>query len=116
MDNIHKRIILFSLCIIIRLLISVYMKDIKKQYLPIFGVIALMISFGFIYIYINDLRKTGLEVFGDKIWWNHLRPLHSLLYALFGILAIMKNKHAWIFLFVDVLIGSLAFIHFHFLT
>ena len=29
-----------------------------------------------------NLRKTGLEVFGDKIWWNNLRPIHGILYGL----------------------------------
>ena len=57
--------------------------------------------------------KIGGEVFGNKIWWNSLRPIHGLLYALFAYFAIIKNKNAWKFLAVDVIIGLVAFFIYH---
>ena len=48
---------------------------------------------GFSYIYMNGLRKTGGEVFGDKIWWNNLRPFHAVMYFSTAALLYINNKH-----------------------
>jgi hypothetical protein len=65
-------------------------------------------------IYLFDLRPTGAEA-GGRIWWNSLRPVHSLLYALFAYLAIlgMQDK-AWIVLITDTLLGLAAFYVHHY--
>ena len=68
------------------------------------------------YLYITGSRKTGPEVFGDKIWWNDLRPVHSILYFLFAYNAIIGNKQAWIYLLVDVLFGLTSFLTHHYLS
>ena len=57
--------------------------------------------------------KTGGEVFGSKIWWNDLRPIHASLYILFALLALKKNKYSWVPLLVDVTFGLLVFINHH---
>ena len=59
--------------------------------------------------YLFKLRKTGAEVFGNKIWWNNLRPIHATLYLLFSYLAINKNNNSWYVLLLDVIIGIIAF-------
>lgn len=59
-------------------------------------------------------RKTGAEVFGDKIWWNNLRLIHGLLYSLFAYNAIIGNTNALIYLIVDVLFGFTSFLIFHY--
>ena len=46
-------------------------------------------------------RKRGGETFGQKIWWNHMRPIHSFMFALFAYLAISKNKNSYIVLFAQ---------------
>ena len=78
------------------------------------GFIALIPAIGFIYLFITGKRKTGPEVFGDKIWWNNLRPLHSLLYFLFAYNAINGYKGAWKYLLVDVIVGLISFLSFHY--
>ena len=78
------------------------------------GYLALSISFGFMYIFLTGSRETGAEVFGEKIWWNNLRPLHSLLYFLFAYNAIIGNRNAWIYLLIDVVIGLISFLIFHY--
>ena len=78
------------------------------------GYLALLPAIGFIYLYLTGTRKTGPEVFGDKIWWNDLRPIHGLLYLLFAYNAINGNKNAWIYLLVDVIVGLTSFIWFHY--
>jgi hypothetical protein len=78
------------------------------------GYLALLPAIGFIYLFLTGSRKTGAEVFGDKIWWNDLRPVHGLLYLLFAYNAINKNNGAWIYLLVDVIIGLTSFLWFHY--
>lgn len=110
MENNTKRLLLFLFgCILVRLLLVYIAKNINSDYLPIMGIIALIISIGFMTIFILGLRKTGGETFGDKIWWNNLRPVHSILYGIFAFLAITKNKNSWLILLLDVIIGLIAF-------
>ena len=78
------------------------------------GYIALIISFGFMFIFLTGSRTTGPEVNGEKIWWNNLRSLHASLYGLFAYFAITKNNNAWKILLVDVLIGLFSFLTFHY--
>jgi hypothetical protein len=78
------------------------------QLLKPMAFLAACISIGFMYIWANGLRKTGAETFGDKIWWNDLRPLHSVLYAVFAVMAYNGNENAWKVLLLDVTIGFSA--------
>ena len=73
-----------------------------------------MPAIGFMYIYLTDSRKSGAEVFGDKIWWNDLRPVHAILYTMFALSAINGIKQSWIFLLIDVIIGLIAFLTYHY--
>lgn len=88
------------------------------NYLKILGWGALFIGIGFITLYTFGWRKTGREVFGDKIWWNDLRPLHGTLYLLFAYYTMSyirtgerRYKNGWVFLAIDVMIGFLAFVN-----
>ena len=115
MNQIQKRFLLFIFgCLTSRILITILAKNIDIKYLPILGYIALIPAFGFIYIYLTGSRNTGGEVFGNKIWWNSLRPIHAILYLLFSYNAIYKNKKSWIYLVIDILIGLLSFIFYHY--
>lgn len=117
MNNLVKRQLLFLIgCIGSRTLIAYFAKIASPFWLSIMGYIALIPAIGFITIYLFDLRKTGPEVFGDKIWWNHLRPLHGFLYLMFAYYAIVKKSPvAWQFLAIDVIIGLVVFLYKHFL-
>ena len=114
MNDIQKRFVMFLFgCILVRFLLAYIAKVIDTKYLPYMGYLALLPAFGFLYIYMNNLRKTGPEVFGDVIWWNLLRPIHSLLYFTFAYNAIYKNSNSWIYLLIDVLIGFNSFVIYH---
>ena len=116
MNNIQKRFLLFLIgCIGTRSLFVIVAKMISLNYLPYLGYLALIPAIGFIYIYLTGSRNTGGEVFGDKIWWNNLRPIHSLIYFLFAYNAINGNKNSWIYLLIDVIIGLISFLTYHFL-
>jgi hypothetical protein len=80
------------------------------------GYLSILPAIGFFYLFFTVSRQTGAEVFGDKIWWNDLRPLHGLLYFLFAYNAINGNKSAWIYLLVDVIIGLISFTTFHYMN
>jgi len=115
MNDIQKRFLLFLIgCIGTRALFVYVAKNASAIYLPLLGYLALLPAIGFIYIYLTGSRKTGGEVFGEKIWWNDLRPIHSLLYFLFAYNAIIGNNKAWIYLLVDVIFGLSSFLIFHF--
>jgi hypothetical protein len=115
MNTIQKRFLLFLVgCIGTRSLFAYVAKNANVTILKYMGYLALLPAIGFIYIYLTGSRKTGGEVFGEKIWWNDLRPIHSLLYFLFAYNAIIGNKYAWKFLFADIVIGLISFLTFHF--
>ena len=115
MNNLQKRFLLFLIgCIGSRILLVLITKYSPIQYLPLLGYIALVPAIGFIYIYLTGSRKTGAEVFNDKIWWNNLRPIHGLLYGLFAYNAMNGNVNSWIYLLVDVIIGIISFISYHY--
>jgi len=115
MDTLTKRRLLFLFgCIGSRCVLVYLAKYLPLHLLFIMGCFTLIPAFGFIFIYIFRLRQTGTEVFGDKIWWDDLRPIHGMLYLLFSYFAIQKNPFSWIFLAIDVVIGFISFLHFHY--
>ena len=115
MNNIQKRFLLFLLvCMGTRSLLVYCAKTLDPKYLPILGYLALVPAIGFMYIYLTSSRKTGGEVFGEKIWWDNLRPIHSLLYFVFAYSAIHKKRDSWYFLAIDVIIGFLSFVIYHY--
>jgi len=116
MNNIQKRFLLFLIgCIGTRLSLVYIAKNISINLLRYMGYLTLIPGIGFIYIYLTGSRKTGAEVFGDKIWWNDLRPIHGILYLLFSYNAIIGNKNAWIYLLIDVVLGLTSFLVYHFI-
>jgi hypothetical protein len=115
MNDIQKRFLLFLIgCIGTRTLFVLLAKNAEPKYLPLLGYLALLPAIGFIYIYLTGSRQTGAEVFGGKIWWNDLRPIHSLFYFLFAYNAIKGNTNSWLYLLIDVVFGLLSFLIFHY--
>ena len=110
----QRRFLAFLLlCIPIRLTFVYLAKTLDKKYLPYLGYLALLPAIGFAYIFIFGKRKTGPETFGEKIWWNDVRPIHSIIYFLFAFLAISKSDNAYIPLAIDVIIGLSGFLLYH---
>ena len=61
-----------------------------------------------LYLYIFKLRLTGPEVFGGRIWWNDIRPIHAMLYASTAYLA-YTGSDLWLYpLMIDVGVGFTA--------
>ena len=115
MNTIQKRFLLFLFgCIGTRTLFVFLAKNASKTYLQYMGYLSILPAIGFFYLFFTGSRKTGPEVFGDKIWWNNVRPIHGLMYSLFAYHAINGNSFAWIYLLIDVIIGLASFLIFHY--
>ena len=113
----QKRFLLFLFgCIGLRTFFVYLAKVANKPFLKILGYLAILPAIGFFYIFLTGSRKTGGEVFGDKIWWNNLRPIHGFLYLLFAYNAINGNNFAWVYLLIDVIIGLISFLAFHYMN
>jgi hypothetical protein len=114
MITIKERFFLFLvICIGSRLLLVYIAKNISNELLEYMGYLLLLPAISFIYIYLSGTRNTGTGAFGQEIWWNNLRPIHGLLYLLFSYNAIIGNKDAWIYLFIDALFGLTSFLIYH---
>ena len=104
------RIALFLIgCIGTRSALVYIAKTLSPEYLQYMGYLALLPAFGFIFLWVTGTRKTGPEVFGEKIWWNSLRPIHGLLYLAFAYNAIRQNPNSWLYLLADVILGLVSF-------
>ena len=115
MNTIQKRFLLFLIgCIGTRTLLVCLAKNANVTYLKYMGYLSILPAVGFFYLYLTGSRKTGPEVFGNKIWWNDSRPIHGLMYFLFAYNAINGDAFAWIYLLVDVVIGLVSFLYFHY--
>lgn len=99
-------------CIPTRLIIAYlafyYSKN--KNISNILGLLYLIISMAFFYIYFSVSRKKGVETGGEPKWWNNWRPIHASIYLLFAILTFANAENAWILLLLDVFVGLAAFI------
>lgn len=115
--TVQQRICLFLFgCILTRIVFFVLAKYSSILTQNVLGYIAFIIATGFIIIYMFGLRKTGFETGGEAIWWNNLRPIHSVLYYLFFWNIFYGNRtEAWQILLVDVLVGLGSFVFYHFL-
>ena len=117
MNNLQNLFLMFLIgCIGVRSLFVIIAKEINTKYLKYLGYLALLPATGFMYIYLSGSRNTGGGTFGQKIWWNNLRPIHSILYFLFAYNAIRGNKQSWIYLLVDVLLGLISFLIQHYIN
>ena len=112
--TVQTRFLLFLIgCIGSRLAFTALSAYSTGIFIKLLGLIALIPVIGWLYIMFIGKRDTGLEVFGDKIWWKNLRPLHTFLWATFSYMAITGNRKAWIVLFIDTMIGLSAFLIHH---
>lgn len=113
--DIQKRIAIFLIfCIGSRLGIAYLAKKLKGLWRNILSLIIAVMGAGFLIIYFGGLRKTGRETGGKLIWWNHLRPIHGLLYLTAS--ALLYYGHScWSsqVIVIDTMIGLSAFLTYH---
>ena len=114
LNSIQRRFLAFIIgCVGVRLLLVHLVHKIHRDLLPTLGYPALLVAFGFLFIFITGGRKTGIEVQGGRIWWNKLRPIHAFFYLWFACLAFKKDKNSYIPLLLDVVFGLTSFLSYH---
>jgi len=105
--------IFLFLCIGSRITFTTISAFASGWFLQMLGMIALFPVMSWFYLIFIGKRDTGFEIFGEKIWWKNLRPLHMFLWGFFACLAITGNRKAWIVLLIDTFIGLSAFLLHH---
>jgi hypothetical protein len=113
--NIKQISYIFSICIIVRLLLTylVY-KNYNNKFRYLFIIFYIIAGLGLLYLYIKpNSRKQGS--FGEKIWWEKYRIIHSILFLSVSFLLYNKNKHSWKLLLLDTLIALFGHIKYHYL-
>jgi hypothetical protein len=108
--NVGRMLLFVVGCLGTRFGLAYMAKTVSLEHLRYMGYVALLPTIGFFLIYWKGWRKTGAEVFGEQIWWNSLRPVHGVLWLLFGIAAIQGWPHAWYILLADVMLGAGAYV------
>lgn len=105
----EQRIKYFLLgCFPTRLMLAFLAYIIPLRFLPIIGILVGIMAIGFFYNYLYSKSVHGF--FGGKVWWEHLRLVHSLTLGLFSYLALTQNKKAYTILVIDAFIGLGAFL------
>ena len=100
--------ILFAVCIAVRLLFAYFISGLKGKMLQFSSIFGFAVAAGFILMIIVDRKEGG---FGQKVWWEKYRIIHSGLYLTFAILALNMSKFSYVPLLIDALLGILFFIH-----
>lgn len=109
MNKVQKRFLFF--CIGSRIFLALSLLYVPDKYLSLLSFILATMSLGFIIIFSFGLRKKGIETGNKKIWWNHMRPIHGVLFIIASYSLFKRNnKFASQVLIIDVVIGLLAWI------
>jgi hypothetical protein len=102
--DIRRPILFLGLCLTVRLGLA-YFAKVYPEVASRYALLALLPVIGWLWIYFVSGRETGPEVFGGKIWWNSLRPVHAALWSAFAYMSYNGMPMAWVPLFTDALIG-----------
>lgn len=101
-----KLVLLYLLvCIPVRIGIAIGAKYIPVNYLPLASIVAFITSFLWLWKFFNNKQGKSKGAFGQIVWWNNMRMVHALIWIAFGILALFKNKYAYLLLLLDVFVG-----------
>lgn len=103
-----RSLVFFGACVSTRLLFAVVAAKVPLHWLPFLGALALVPAVGFMHVFLAKKNRRG-AVFKGPAWWDGLRPVHSLLYLAFAVLAMLRVREAWMLLVADVMIGVIAF-------
>lgn len=101
-------------CIGARLALTLLAKYINTKYLPYLSIITLLIGLGFLKKFIT-YKNNEKGFFGNKVWWNNYRLIHSFFYLTFSVLAFNKYKDAYLILLIDTILGVIFFINKYFI-
>lgn len=94
----------YAICIALRLFIATLVYFLyKTNYRLIFVIFYLLASLGSLYLFFFKIRQNG--AFNQTIWWNFLRPIHSILFFIISLLLYLKYEYTYLIIIFDTLIG-----------
>lgn len=109
----QQRILYFLIgCIGVRTIPAISPLYTPKNWLPVLGLLTLLIGTSLVYLYFTNGRMNAPEG-GGVTWWANYRLIHGLLYLCASIYLFQKQRLAWIPLTMDVLLGLIIFISRH---
>lgn len=83
--------------------------------LNLIGALALLPVLGWLYIIFVKPRDFGVEV--GRIWWQHLRPFHLILWLAAAVFAFGGERRATaLTLFADAIFGFVAWFHHYYVA
>ena len=94
----------YMICILVRVFIAYlaflsYNSNLRYILVAFLFTVSIVLT----YLYITKQRKIG--AFGQKIWWDFLRPIHAILFFISGVLLSTKVKETYIILLISAFIG-----------
>lgn len=98
-------------------LLLVYLSYILVKYpyyQKLLGILLLILSLSFFYLYSTNKRLDAREA-GGYTWWARLRPIHGIFYLIAAILCFQNSKQAYLILLIDVMFGIGAFVNYRYL-
>jgi hypothetical protein len=98
----------FVACLAARIVLVVAVKLTPSEWLPWAGAVALLPVLGFAALFFGIWERKR-EVFGQRIWWNAMRPIHTAILLAFAVMAFLRSKWAFVPLAIDVMVGTVAF-------
>lgn len=102
---------LFTICILTRFILFLGAQYGSPYVKQIISYLATLIALGFTSIYLFGLRPNGTDGIEAVVWWNHLRPIHALLFGLYAYTSlVLECKCSAFFLLADVFVGIASYL------
>lgn len=106
----HWRAMLFlTVCIPIRMYLAYLSVEVPVKWLPMYGLVFIMMSITFSILYFTNSRLKAMEG-GGNTWWAPWRIVHASLLLAGGIMLIRKDNRAIIPLMADPVLGVALFV------
>ena len=101
-----RDLLFYTVCVSVRVAIA-FLVRITPRILT--SILLMLVSIGFLVRFLTHDSSTKKGAFNGSVWWNGLRPFHSLTYLLssFLVLAERQNVATWLLL-GDVTVGLVA--------
>ena len=94
-----------TLCFAVRLALVLAASQLSPRWRRPAAVVAAAVSASFFYQYQRRLVAFESTADGKRVWWDDVRPVHGLLWALYAALAWHRKRGAWAVLAADLLFG-----------
>ena len=101
-----RDLLFYTACVSVRVAIAFLVRIAPRILTSLF---LLLVSIGFVVRFLTHDSSAKKGAFGGSVWWNGLRPFHSLIYLLSSVLVLAERQNvaSWLLL-GDVTVGLVA--------